>query len=37
MARRRCQSVWNMSQGHPGEVQQRIANLNGYIEWLQVK
>ena len=28
---------WNMSPGHPGEVQQRIANLNGYIESLQVK
>lgn len=28
---------WNMSQGHPGEVQQRIANLNEYIESLQAK
>jgi mono/diheme cytochrome c family protein len=28
---------WNMSQGHPGEVQQRIANLNGYIDSLRAK
>ena len=28
---------WRMSQGHEGEVQQRIANLNGYIESLQAK
>lgn len=26
-----------MSQGHEGEVQQRIANLNHYIESLQAK
>lgn len=28
---------WQMAQGHEGEVQQRIANLNQYIESLQVK
>jgi len=28
---------WRMSQGHEAEVQQRIANLNQYIESLQVK
>jgi mono/diheme cytochrome c family protein len=28
---------WRMSQGHEGEVQQRIANLNSYIESLQAK
>lgn len=28
---------WQMSQGHEGEVQQRIVNLNEYIESLQVK
>jgi len=28
---------WHMSQGHEGEVQQRVANLNQYIESLQVK
>jgi hypothetical protein len=28
---------WRMSQGHEAEVQQRIANLNGYIESLQGK
>jgi mono/diheme cytochrome c family protein len=28
---------WHMSQGHEGEVQQRIANLNHYIETLQAK
>jgi mono/diheme cytochrome c family protein len=28
---------WSMSGGHAGEVQQRIANLNRYIESLQVK
>ena len=28
---------WHMSQGHEGEVQQRVANLNEYIESLQVK
>lgn len=28
---------WRMSQGHEGEVQQRIANLNSYIESLQGK
>lgn len=28
---------WHMSQGHESEVQQRVANLNGYIEGLQVK
>jgi mono/diheme cytochrome c family protein len=28
---------WHMSQGHEGEVQQRITNLNHYIESLQAK
>jgi len=28
---------WRMSGGHEGEVQQRVANLNRYIESLQVK
>ena len=28
---------WKMSQGHDAEVQQRIANLNQYIESLQAK
>lgn len=28
---------WHMSQGHPEEVQQRIANLNTYIKSLQAK
>jgi len=28
---------WRMSQGHPVEVQLRIANLNEYIKSLQVK
>ena len=28
---------WRMSQGHEVEVQQRIANLNRYIESLQAK
>lgn len=28
---------WNMSQGHAGEVEQRIANLTTYIESLQEK
>jgi len=28
---------WGMSQGHEGEVQQRIANLTKYIESLQAK
>jgi len=28
---------WKMSQGHQGEVQQRIANLNEFVESLQVK
>jgi mono/diheme cytochrome c family protein len=28
---------WRMSQGHPAEVQQRIANLNNYIKSLQAK
>ena len=28
---------WHMSQGHESEVQQRVANLNEYIEGLQVK
>jgi hypothetical protein len=26
---------WSMSQGHPAEVQQRIANLTTYVESLQ--
>jgi mono/diheme cytochrome c family protein len=28
---------WNMSGGHGGEVQQRVANLTQYIESLQAK
>lgn len=28
---------WRMSQGHEAEVQQRIANLNSYIESMQGK
>jgi mono/diheme cytochrome c family protein len=28
---------WNMSRGHEGEVQQRVANLTHYIESLQAK
>jgi mono/diheme cytochrome c family protein len=28
---------WNMSGGHGGEVQQRVTNLNKYIESLQKK
>ena len=28
---------WRMSQGHEGEVQQRVTNLNQYIETLQAK
>lgn len=28
---------WTMSQGHPSEVQQRVANLTKYLESLQVK
>jgi mono/diheme cytochrome c family protein len=28
---------WKMSQGHEGEVQQRIGNLSHYIESLQAK
>lgn len=28
---------WKMSQGHEGEVQQRITNLSSYIESLQAK
>jgi len=28
---------WNLSQGHPAEVQQRITNLTTYIESLQEK
>jgi mono/diheme cytochrome c family protein len=28
---------WNMSHGHEGEVQQRVANLTKYIESLQAK
>lgn len=28
---------WSMSGGHSAEVQQRVANLNEYIEALQVK
>ena len=28
---------WRMSQGHPAEVQQRIADLNDYIKSLQEK
>lgn len=28
---------WHMSQGHEGEVHQRVANLTRYIELLQAK
>ena len=28
---------WHMSQGHEGEVQQRIANLTHYLETMQQK
>jgi mono/diheme cytochrome c family protein len=28
---------WNLSGGHEGEVQQRVANLNKYIESIQAK
>jgi mono/diheme cytochrome c family protein len=28
---------WRMSQGHESEVQQRIANLNKYVEGMQQK
>lgn len=28
---------WNLSQGHEGQVQMRIANLNKYLESLQEK
>jgi mono/diheme cytochrome c family protein len=28
---------WNMSHGHEGEVQQRVANLTKYVESLQAK
>ena len=28
---------WHMSQGHEGEVQQRVANLTHYLELLQHK
>jgi mono/diheme cytochrome c family protein len=28
---------WNLSGGHEGEVQQRVANLTHYVETLQVK
>jgi hypothetical protein len=28
---------WSMSGGHQAEVQQRVANLNKYIESLQQK
>ena len=28
---------WSMSGGHEGEVQQRVSNLNKYIESLQAK
>ena len=28
---------WHLSQGHEGEVQQRVSNLDHYIESLQVK
>lgn len=31
------QLFWSLSHGHEGEVQQRIANLNKYIESLQAK
>jgi mono/diheme cytochrome c family protein len=28
---------WSMSSGHEAEVQQRVANLTGYVEGLQLK
>jgi mono/diheme cytochrome c family protein len=28
---------WHMSQGHPSEVQQRIANLSNYLKSIQEK
>jgi len=28
---------WKMSQGHPAELQQRVANLTHYLESLQAK
>src|SRR5690348_13965401 len=28
---------WKMSQGHPAELQQRVANLRHYLESLQAK
>jgi mono/diheme cytochrome c family protein len=28
---------WHMSQGHPSEVQQRIANLNNHLKSIQEK
>ena len=28
---------WKMSQGHPAELQQRVANLTHYLESLQTK
>jgi mono/diheme cytochrome c family protein len=31
------QLFWDMSHGHEGEVQQRVANLTHYIETLQAK
>ena len=31
------QLFWTMSHGHESEVQQRVTNLNKYIESLQVK
>lgn len=31
------QLFWNMSHGHEGEVQQRVANLTKYVESLQAK
>jgi mono/diheme cytochrome c family protein len=31
------QLFWDMSHGHEGEVQQRVANLTKYIESLQAK
>jgi hypothetical protein len=30
-------AFWSISGGHAGEAQQRVANLNRYIESLQVK
>jgi mono/diheme cytochrome c family protein len=31
------QLFWNMSHGHEGEVQQRVANLTKYVQSLQAK